>query len=123
MSRRRWLPPALWAAVIVVGTSVPGPDLPQGPEGSDKVLHLLAYGVLGGLVLRAAMVEWPRARRVATMVASLGAIAAFAALDELHQRLVPGRSADPRDWLADVVGAAVAILLTAAALERREPTT
>ena len=123
MTRSRWWPVALWAALIVVGPSVPGPALPGAPEGGDKVVHFLMYGVFGALLLRAAALEWPRARRATAMLGALSFIAAFAALDEVHQRFVPGRSADPRDWIADVVGAAVAIRLTAAALERREPTT
>jgi len=35
------------------------------------------------------------------------ALAAFAAGDEWQQRFVPGRSADPADWLADLAGVAL----------------
>ncbi|HEX4936842.1 MAG TPA: hypothetical protein VFV33_26855, partial [Gemmatimonadaceae bacterium] len=52
MPSRRWLPTALWAAVILAVTSVPATSLPAGPQipGLDKVVHGVMYGVLGYLV-------------------------------------------------------------------------
>jgi len=37
--------------------------------------------------------------------ASLLSAAFYGMTDEIHQYFVPGRSADPWDWLADTVGA------------------
>ena len=46
---------------------------------------------------------------------SLGAmcllVAAYAATDEFHQAFVPGRHADPWDWVVDVAGAGLALWL------------
>ena len=123
MNVRRWLPGLGWAALIVVGTSIPAADVPQSPDGTDKVVHLLAYAVLGALLTRAAVVEWPRKRPAVLAVWLVAAMATFAALDELHQRFIPGRFADSADWLADVTGATLATVLTIAARARREPTT
>jgi VanZ family protein len=39
---------------------------------------------------------------------------AVGALDELNQAAVPGRTADPADWLADALGVGIAFLVTAA---------
>ena len=114
-SRGRWLPPALWAVVVVTSSSWPNPDLPPVPSGSDKVTHLALYGVLGFLLGRAGPELVGRGRALA---ATWLGLALFAVVDEWHQRFIPGRSTDPRDWGADVLGAALGLLL-AAGLRRR----
>lgn len=88
-------------------------------SGVDKLVHLGLYGVLGALSTQAMMQgqERPGTRALATVI--LG-VSLFGAIDELHQKFIPGRTADPRDWLADSAGATAASLLTAAALARRE---
>jgi VanZ family protein len=40
-------------------------------------------------------------------------VSAYGASDEWHQSFVPGRSTDVRDWIADTIGAALAIGLYA----------
>jgi VanZ family protein len=123
VSVRRWLPGLGWATLIVVGTSIPAADVPPSPDGTDKVVHLLVYAVLGLLLTRAAVHEWPRKRPAVLAAALIAATASFGALDELHQRFIPGRFADVADWLADATGATLAIVLTIAARARREPST
>ncbi len=103
MMVRRWGLVVAWAAVILLSTSIPGPALPSGPEGSDKVVHFGAYAVLGVLVIRAALAHGAALTR--TMALSLAGIALFAAVDEWHQGLVPQRFPDLADWVADVAGA------------------
>ncbi len=68
----------------------------------DKVEHAAAYG---GLALLLSAVVW-RMTRSMSMTAGivLGLVAGYGAIDELTQMLVPNRSADYRDWIADVVG-------------------
>ena len=122
MIPRRWVPTALWAAVVLVATSIPGSNVPDGPAGADKLVHFALYAILGALAARARLQEL-RGPVVPAMLRLLAAIALFAVIDEVHQQLVPGRSADVRDVAADLAGAAVAIALTAAALSRREPST
>ena len=80
------------------------------PPGWDKVLHAGAYGVLAGLSIRAfhgglgRLALWP------TVFALLLTIA-YGMLDEMHQSRVVGRDASMLDWLADVVGAGLSILV------------
>ncbi len=114
-----WLPALLWAAVILVGTSlprVPGPDI----EGGDRVAHLLAYGVLGALLMRA--YRWCQGlscRRAALMTILVGGL--YAALDELHQAPLPHRTASVHDFAADLAGLAIgAALLWLAAASGRD---
>ena len=105
MMVRRWGLVVAWAAVILLSTSIPGPALPPGPEGSDKLVHFAMYAVLGLLTIRAAFAHGRRQGR--TLATTLVGIAAFAAVDEWHQGSVPGRFPDVADWVADVAGATV----------------
>jgi VanZ family protein len=106
VSVRRWLPPAVWAAFILVLTSIPTlPDVTGGipiPH-LDKVVHFFLYAVLGWLVTRTL-----GTRRFASLAAALIGIAVFGGLDELHQPFV-GRDANLMDWIADVIGASIGI--------------
>lgn len=77
----------------------PGVRLPL-----DKLAHFVLYGVLGWLAavgwLKSG--QWPAAALVVTAAALCGAV------DEIHQRSVPGRSAELADWVVDVVAVVVA---------------
>lgn len=100
-----WGPVVLWAALIFVLSSIPG--LTTGLATWDLVLrklaHLVEYAVLGALLFRAL-------RREPAAVA-LGS--AYAATDEVHQALVPGREGTGVDWLIDTVGVVAGVLLLA----------
>ena len=103
------LPPLLWAAAIFAVSSLSRPPGPPLVLGLDKAVHFAVYGVLGLLTARAL-----RAYGVAPGRAALGAVllsALYAVSDEVHQAFVPLRSSDPFDWLADVLGAALAARL------------
>lgn len=104
-SRGPWRPVIVWAAVILIATSAPVSDLTMRAPVPwlDKVIHATLYGVLGWLVgttLRAS-----GRRRWHAFVAGLLGIAAFAAVDEAHQALLPGRATSVLDWMADLFGA------------------
>lgn len=103
MSWRRWLPPVAWTAFILVLTSLPGSRIPNvGVPNVDKLVHFGLYGVLG-LLLTRSLIRPGRLGRA--MLVAVVTIAVFAAVDEWHQRFIPGRSPDPIDWLADLSGA------------------
>ena len=105
-----WLPPCLWCACILLASSIPGDDLPkQEIPYLDKVVHLGIYGILGILLART-RVSFPLA---------LGLAAIFGVIDEFYQTMTPNRSADPMDWVADVVGACMGILLMQWLMARR----
>jgi VanZ family protein len=101
----RWIPAILWAALLLwLGHRDPG-DLPSGPEGSDKLLHAGAYGVLGVFAGWAAL-RRPRDGRNLARGALVGLIATLliGCLDEWGQSTVEGRYAGWGDIVADVVG-------------------
>ena len=94
-----------WCAAFVA-THIPLPELPEVP-GSDKTLHVAGYfalSVLFGLTLVAHNVA-----PVRCAVLILGVMAIYGAVDELTQPLV-NRHASWEDWLADMVGAAAAVV-------------
>jgi VanZ family protein len=70
----------------------------------EKVAHITEYAILGYFAARAAYFtggRWLRAHFIATTIA-FGLL--YAISDEWHQYFVPGRSADPADAAADVIG-------------------
>ena len=110
----RWLPAAAWTGVIFWLSSGALPA-PGGVEIPDKVAHFAAYAALGALLWWAAA---PLGARTAAAVAvALGGL--YGASDEVHQRFVPGRSADIRDWAADLAGVAAAVAIAWALSRRR----
>jgi VanZ family protein len=70
--------------------------------GCDKILHFIEYSRLG-LGLR----YWSGGGRPLFVLGGTG----FAALDEFHQRYVPGRHASLLDWAADLAGVLVGFLV------------
>lgn len=103
-----WLVVALlWTLTVLTINSLSVNDPSWRPPfaGADKVTHAAMYG--------AAAYAWCRAIRSRgnqiTLLIAL-AVAALGAVDEWHQRWVPGRSAEIFDWLADAVGAAAGVV-------------
>ena len=72
---------------------------PPAPEGSDKLVHLIAFAALA----------FPLARtgRVGLLPVLVGA-SAFGGVIELIQPSF-NRSADMNDWIADIIGVALGI--------------
>ena len=122
MSVRQWGPPVLWAAFILLLTSIPGSDIPHVSfmsfRDSDKLVHGTMYAIFAFLAVRS-LIRAGRPLRQAVLVVMLG-IAIFAALDEWHQQFIPGRSMDVLDWLADISGATIGTLAATMASRVRE---
>ena len=82
----------------------------SSPPVWDKLLHAGAYALLAGLSIRAfhgglgRLAPWP------TVFALLLTIA-YGLLDEIHQSRVAGRDASMLDWLADIVGAGLSVVV------------
>ncbi len=104
-----YLPAAAWAAFVLFVGGLPDVDAPRFLDfpGADKLVHFAMYGVLGVLLMVGH--RWTRARH--TVVWLLLLVAAMAAGDEVRQGVVPGRSPDAMDWMADVIGAGAGFLV------------
>ena len=107
---RYWLPLIAYCLILFLQSSSESPaDLPA-IEHVDKVVHAGAYGLLGILFYRAYRSRWPNASGWTMANASLLSAAFYGLSDEIHQYFVPGRSADPWDWLADTTGAMLGVV-------------
>jgi len=106
-----WRSVAVWAVLILVATTVPVTDFVTRVPALwlDKFVHGGLYLVLGWLV-GAALCAMGR-RGFAAWLVGLLALAAFALLDEVHQRWLPGRVTSLGDWAADVAGATIGLTL------------
>lgn len=106
---RAWGPVGLWLAVQLTATSLPGTAVPDVMWSADDLAHFGMYLGLGALVRRGAALTgraWPPP-------AVWAALVVFAATDELHQLLIPGRFASLVDWTVDSFGAATGLWLGA----------
>jgi VanZ family protein len=88
-------------AVLTVAMLWPIHQPPPAPDGTDKIVHLIAFAALA----------FPLARtgRIGLVPVFVGT-SVFGGLIELIQPSF-GRSADMQDWIADIVGAVLGILL------------
>jgi VanZ family protein len=106
-SLKRWWPIGLYCLLITGLSSIPAKDLPPEPSFGfeipflDKIVHLCLYGGFG-LVLTCVLKRPQQA---------LIAVALYGAFDENYQRLTPGRSCDLYDWVADMIGGSLGILV------------
>lgn len=122
MGRRRLLKVAFWiyAAALFTGTHWPNLRSP-GPEGSDKVIHVMA---LGGWMVLASLQGWfaPQLSD-RNLLRTLLVAAAYAAVDESSQAIpFVHRTAALDDYAANAIGimlAAFALLVLRRRLEGR----
>ena len=87
--------------VLTVAMLWPIHQPPSAPDGSDKVVHLIAFAALA----------FPLARtgRFGLIAVFVGA-SVFGGLIEVIQPSF-GRSADIQDWIADIAGVGLGIVL------------
>lgn len=134
---RRWLPVAIWLAIIFVASTaiftpkhtsaVIEPILREIAPRADertierlhhfvrKIGHVVEYAILAALLARATLsMRWTRSWWLA---ASLILLAAVAASDEFHQLFVPGREGQVSDVVLDVT-AGLAMLVPIALYRR-----
>jgi VanZ family protein len=94
-----------FAVVVLVSLAVlfaPASDVPTAPAGVDKVVHAVLFLAL------AFTGRWAGVREAVLVAVLVG----YAAVSELVQGLTPlARSATVADWLADVVGVLIGLLV------------
>ncbi len=109
-----WWVVLAWASLLFALSATTGGDggldFAWRFAGDDKLVHAGLYAVLGALL---------RASTGRTGLA-IALASAYGITDEVHQAFVPGRHADPLDWLADTAGAALGALLVASFARRDE---
>ena len=97
------LPAVLYAALLFWASSrsrLPMPEFGLGFE--DKLAHFAAFAILSVLVYIALTKPTRIARNPHAWATGLASL--YALSDELHQRMVPGRTFEWSDLLADMAG-------------------
>jgi VanZ family protein len=107
--RRAWLAAGAWLLLQLTLTTLPASVFPPvSAHGLDRVAHFGMYFGLAVLVARAWLVG---GRRPHLLVLLWIGCAILGAADELHQMLIPGRSAEIGDWLMDLGGSAAGFIV------------
>lgn len=102
-----------WLFILLL-TSLPAGNMPN-VQINDKVIHFIAFMLLGFLLRSALRIQGKVGFvKKYSFAVSITIISIYALLDELHQMYIPGRSCDPKDWLADICGAFLGIIIVTA---------
>lgn len=109
---KKFPPDFLWPFLIVLSIFfASGQSEIAAPDFSfslDKVAHIGVFGALATSLIRLKYFYrkgWKGALQVWLLIALYGA------LDEYRQSFTPGRSVEFDDWLADILGATLAVSL------------
>lgn len=107
------IPLILYWIILFIGTSLPSDNMSNILEISDKLKHFTAYFILAFLVnLNLYFQERWKNLAYSTFFYTLIICAFYGLFDELHQILVPNRSAEFLDWVADVSGSLVGVIFS-----------
>ena len=106
-----YIPLAIYWIILLTLTSLPS-GMAITVDVSDKLNHFGAYGLLSVLLFLTLtfQMKYPFLKKNANWLTVLIA-SGYGILDELHQMLVPGRSAEFLDWLADFTGSFLGVLI------------
>jgi VanZ family protein len=96
-------------ALLVVGSLPSTPAVV--PQVSDKTLHFVGFGILAWLAQRAVRHLRPQASLLLVWLYGFVLSAALGGVLELWQALLTYRTCEFLDWVADMLGAALAVLL------------
>lgn len=106
-----YFPLLVYWIILFIATSIPAQSVPSFGVG-DKLEHFSAYCILAGLLHLALSIQDKSlfSKRYAALL-TVAIIMIYGVLDELHQMLIPGRSAEFLDWAADGIGAICGVLI------------
>jgi VanZ family protein len=114
-----YLPLVIYWISLFVATTIPAQSVPSLGLGGDKVAHFFAYFILSVLLcLTFSFQEKLRFAKINAVLLTLTIVLCYGVLDELHQMLVPGRSAEFLDWAADAAGAVCGSLIISFLLKK-----
>jgi VanZ family protein len=106
------IPLILYWIILFIGTSMPSDHLSSFLEFGDKIKHFIAYLVLAFLLsLNLHFQEKWKGVAVYYLIYAFIICTSYGVLDELHQILVPNRSAEFLDWVADLLGSSTGLIL------------
>lgn len=131
ISFTRFIPGIIWFFIVLFLISLPKEDVPE-PEGwwgwmkkiyVDKWVHTIIFCILAWLFMRPFLrssldtkLKWQYVIRISI------AVCAWGGATELIQLFVPGRTCDLLDFIADSLGAIIALFISRRIYFRHRPT-
>lgn len=112
----------LWAGIIYYLSDQPGLDIAPLFSHQDKLIHVLAYALLG-IFCMGALQKSTAGYRPVQLWAVTTLTGLYGLLDEYHQGFIPGRFSTVGDVIADLTGGflgALFVYLLARRLARRD---
>ena len=107
---RAWAPVVFYAGLIFYLSSRPVPDIVPAFRFSDKILHIMEYGVFGVLTAYALRTSPKRLSSLKMeFVLGVAIVMMYGLSDEFHQSFVPMRDASIYDVFADIIGGTLGI--------------
>ena len=106
-----WLPVILYCIAIYIQSDFPSSEHIPTFEFSDKVLHFLAYAVMGVLFYRAYQTLRFKENLRLLILLSIVSASLYGISDEIHQHFVPYRDASIFDVIANILGAICGVYL------------
>ena len=92
----------IWALFIYIACIIPAGKIPS-PNGFDKIEHFAAYFILACLIV----FGWPRI----SFLKNIAFSSFFGIFVEFSQLLIPSRTAELLDLLANLFGASLGLIL------------
>jgi len=106
-----YLPLIFYWIILFTLTTLPTESIPSVGV-SDKVEHLLAYFVLSILLYLTLLFQRKSVLlKNYAMLFTILIVFAYGIIDELHQLMIPGRSCELLDFLADMIGGIIGIII------------
>ena len=105
------MPVILYCLAIYIQSDLPSPESIPSFQFSDKVLHFLAYAVMGVLFYRAYQTLRFKDNVRKLMLLSVVSASLYGISDEIHQYFVPFRDGDILDAVANTLGALCGVYL------------
>ncbi|MGD2184775.1 MAG: VanZ family protein [Desulfobacterales bacterium] len=99
-----WLPLIIYCLAIYIQSGRSSPERLPDVQFLDKILHFVAYGLLGVLFFRAYLTLPLKDSKNLLILISIGSATLYGVSDEIHQYFVPFREADLMDGVANMIG-------------------
>ena len=106
-----WLPVIIYCLLIFIQSSYPSPESIPALPYIDKILHFVAYAILGVLFFRAFRTQRFKENINLVIVLSILSSSLYGLSDEIHQYFVPCRDTDIMDFFADVMGSICGVFI------------
>ncbi|MBT8367954.1 MAG: VanZ family protein [Deltaproteobacteria bacterium] len=106
-----WLPLIAYCVLIYIQSDHPSPESIPSFRFSDKLLHFVAYAVMGVLFYRAYQTLPFKNNIQLVMLLSMISASLYGISDEIHQSFVPLRDAQLLDAISDTLGAICGVRL------------